>query len=702
MQRSKCGASLLAVVTLAVRAAETGPGTSPAASAGAPPRPWYGLPEMSLTHAFGADRWGDLFTLGTWQNTLDLSADGNVQKTTSPGSPDADFWSRVTSQGLTVRNQGIGIIDPRLLSLDVSARLAFQQAAQNASDVDTSQHGDITDYYFSGTFLAEKAYNGTMLASHVENTTTQSGGGSTSSQLDTQSLTLNWREDSFLRKKEIAPFFSAMLQARDDQLQETTSSAGQRFERDEDRKLVTLDGHNGFESSDLYFRYEDTDLENKRAPAASYRSRYLDLNYSMDFGAMLDQKSETHLNYNEREGSSDVKNLNFDEYLFLEHTDYFSSNYAYNFTETDSDAGDFSSHRLDGGVQYMPFLNLSTNLNVFGTRDELGSGSTESTGVYGNATYNHDLPASGRLVASLGAGTQYSDNQLQASTVPVIDAPYQAPSAFGAGASFTLEHSDVVVDTIVVVDVRGGARLETTLDVDYEVIVEGSRTRIAPLPGSAVIQPDDPLEVSYQYLVDPSLESRTDSWSCYIAGDWEWIAVTYTHDQANQTPISGQTTTLMSDQNRDELKVDLRKNWGQFEARADATGSRYRDTNLKYDELRFNEQVDYRPSYYWQLGLAANQTTTDFIETDRHSETRDYRMTGQWTSRYGWVVDGWASYRTMDDSELLPETLKEARVKIRRRWPQLDLYLQFGVGDRTRGGVETKFADVHLTAVRQF
>jgi hypothetical protein len=56
----------------------------------------------------------------------------------------------------------------------------------------------------------------------------------------------------------------------------------------------------------------------------------------------------------------------------------------------------------------------------------------------------------------------------------------------------------------------------------------------------------------------------------------------------------------------------------------------------------------------------------------------------------------------MDDSQLLPETLKEARVKIRRRWPQLDLYLQFGVGDRTRGGVDTRFADVHLTAVRQF
>ena len=718
MQGLRYGTSLLALATLAVRAETTtgpAPGTPAAASAAppaaaaapagapgtAPHRPWYALPD-ALTHTLGVDSWGDLFQVGLWQNTLDLSADGNVQKTTAPGAPDADFWSRITSEGLTVRNYGIGVVDPRLLSLDVSVRFAFEQESQDASGSGTSQSGDITDYYLIGTFLPEKPYNGSLLTSHAENVSTQSGGGTTESTLDTNSVTLNWREDSFLRTKEIAPYFSAMLQARDDRLNESTTSAGNRFERDEDRKMITLDGHNGFESSDLYFRYEDTDLQNQRVPDASYRSRYLDLSYSMDFGALLDRKSDTHLNYNERSASSDVENLNFDEYVFLQHSDYLSSNYTYNFTKTNSDSGDFSSHRIDAGVQYSPFLNVSTDLNGFGTRDQLGNGKTESYGTNGNATYNHALPASGRLLASFGAGLQYTDNQLDSAAVPVVDAPYQAPPQFGAGASFTLEHSDVIVDTIVVVDVRGGARLETTVDVDYEVIVEGGRTRIAPLPGSAVIQPNDPLQVSYQYVGDPSGKTESDSWSNYIVGDWDWIAVTFTHDQVNQKPLSGQENQQLADQNRTTLRLDLRKEWGAFRARADGTDSRYRDTNLKYDELRFNERLDYQASYYWQFGVSANQTSTDFIESDRQSDTREYRVSGTWTSKYGWLVDGWASYRTLDDNQLPSETLKEARVKIRRRWPQLDLYLQLGIGDRTRGDVDTKFADVHLTAVRQF
>ena len=142
--------------------------------------------------------------------------------------------------------------------------------------------------------------------------------------------------------------------------------------------------------------------------------------------------------------------------------------------------------------------------------------------------------------------------------VPVVDSPYQAPPELGAGAGFLLNETDVVTSTIIVVDVRGGARLPTVLGIDYEVEVEGNRTKIVPLATSPVIQAGDPLQVSYSHLMDPSLESRITSQSYFLSGDWQWIAVSLTHDTTKQEPLSGQQQALLSDQKRTALRVDLR------------------------------------------------------------------------------------------------------------------------------------------------
>jgi hypothetical protein len=166
--------------------------------------------------------------------------------------------------------------------------------------------------------------------------------------------------------------------------------------------------------------------------------------------------------------------------------------------------------------------------------------------------------------------------------------------------------------------------------------------------------------------------------------------------------LSGQQTTLLSNQDRDSLRVDLRGEWRAFAARADGTAARYRDTNLKYDELRFGQQVTYRPSYYWQVGLIASQSDTEFLETSRESQMRDIRFTAAWTTEHGLWADAFISHRTLHDSELPAETVTEGVVKVRRRWPKLDVAVSLGMGERTRGGVQTQYSDVHLTAVRQF
>lgn len=88
--------------------------------------------------------------------------------------------------------------------------------------------------------------------------------------------------------------------------------------------------------------------------------------------------------------------------------------------------------------------------------------------------------------------------------VPVLDEPHAAPPFFGPGIGFVLNNPSVVASTIVMYNARGGARIPATLGTDYEIQVNGQQTEIVILPATVVIQPGDPLLVSYSYSTAPA------------------------------------------------------------------------------------------------------------------------------------------------------------------------------------------------------
>ena len=706
MKRAACCASALAWVSLAchgVAAAADAVATPAAAAAAGGEQPsrwtWSG---GSLRQALGFGSGAGLFRLGYWQNTVDVGANGNLQSTTSSDYPDADFYSYLLSQGITFRNQGFYVLDPRLLTGDASVRVGFLQSRQDASDLGTSQQGDITDYYLSTTLFGEMPYSANLSLAHAQYTTSQAGGGTTEASNTNQRAVLYWKETSFLRTREIAPYFSASLTASKEDLDETTSNAGQQFRRDESRESLQLEGHNGFETSDLSFSLERLDLDNRAYPLGSYSDQSANVTYSLDFGTNLNLHSDTYLYYEDRTGDFDLTTLDLEQHMFLEHSEYFSSNYYYLYQSTEALIATTTAQRAAAGVQYMPFLNVTTNADVFGSKLDLDTGTIDTAGASGGVSYNHGLPGNGVLTVSANGGMQYSNSQLQASAVPVFDESYQAPPQLGAGAGFTLNHPDVITETIVVVNVRGGGRVRATEGLDYVVDVEGNRTRIVPLPTSAVIQPGDPLEVSYLYVVDPSLESRLDSYSWYVGADWDWISVALTRDVTKQVPLSGQEQTLLSDQDRTVLQVNLVGDLGAWEARGYARASHFRDTRLMYDEIMLNESVWWRPGYSWYAGLDASQSETRYPESGRRSRYFLNRLSAAWRSERGWWADGFVSYRTNEDTDLIGETILEGFVRLRRNWPQFAFSLALGVGQRDSGNVKTVYQNVLLNVTRTF
>jgi hypothetical protein len=663
---------------------------------------WWSFDQDAFLQGLGVESTNGTFGIGMWRTILDLRANGNMQQTTSPGFPDAEFYSYLTEQGITFRNLGWYLLDPRLLVGDASVRFGFQQARQDSGETRTGQGGDITDYYLNLTLLSEKPYTAMLRAARSEYVTSHSGGGTTASTVEMRGATLYWREASILREKEIAPYFSATLFGGQEDLREVTTNAGQRFERDEQRDRVRLDAHNAFLNSDLTLALEQVNLDNRIFPQASDRSRNADVTYSLDFGENLNWHADSHVHYNERTGDFDTDSLDGDVRFLFEHTAFFSSTASYLYQDSGSPLGKSTSQFASVGAQYLPFLNVTTNLDLSGSLTDLDGGTITTEGVSGGVIYDHSLPAAGTLTVSVNGALVDSDSQLDEAGVPVVDEAYQAPPELGAGAGFLLNQRDVITSTIVIVNVRDGARLPTTEGIDYVVEVLGDRTRIEPLATSAVIRGGDPLEITYVFLTDPSLKSRTTSQSYIVTTDWSWIAVTLSHDVTEQEPLDGTRSTLLSDQDRTMLQLLMRGDWNAWVGRATARVSRYRDDRLNYDEVRLNQNLTWRPSYDWQVGLDAGQSASSFVDTGRESRRYDARLSASWHSEHGWWADGYLSWRTLSDTEVEDETITEGYLRVRRNWPQLSLSCAVGMGQRDRGGVQTTYENLQINITRVF
>jgi len=221
-----------------------------------------------------------------------------------------------------------------------------------------------------------------------------------------------------------------------------------------------------------------------------------------------------------------------------------------------------------------------------------------------------------------------------------------------------------------------------------------------PLASSALMQPRDPLNISYAFLVAPNSKFRTTSGSGSVGIDWPWFGFNYSHDQSDQTPLSGTDAFLISTR-RDSGVVYVRGIWDDFQARAAASLVRYDSTELAYVERRYDVYLTYTPYANLQFNLNGNQSTTDYQLPVHTTTTNAARFDAQWS--YGpWQTSLYAGWRAYRDTQQPSETVAEAGFRIRRMWTKLDVNFVAGIQQRTRGDVVSPNAIVHVAIVRRF
>jgi hypothetical protein len=462
-----------------------------------------------------------------------------------------------------LRNVGAFILDPRLLSMNLGGSFGLsQEDGIAAADAPLRVgNGTLYDYNFDGVLLPDTPYVMSAFATRSQNRLTQGFGGQSDSTFASEGGTLELREGSLL--EEYGFFnFSALLDVRQELLQEDSAVFGSPFRRDEHRTVVRYRAHKGGETSDLDFRYEFNDVNDPLNPTDIFNSHAIRAVHSADFGPTLNRRLDSAVYYFLRTGSGPGTFISVDEGLHVDHHSDLATNYRYSFSQSDTESMVTTTNTANFGLLHRLYRRLTTSFNADGSFQNFPTGDRTIYGGHGGFAYRRALPWSGELVADSSLGFHIDDNNFTTSEIQVVDEPHTAPPIFGAGAGFFLDNTSVITSTIVIVDVRGGARLPTTVNVDYVVSQEGNRTKIIPLPGSPVIQPNDPLEVSYTYNIAPSITYSTANWNVRTGAEFSWIAAWYEHVLSDQSRLSGTAPPdFLINQNLDRFRLELRNEW---------------------------------------------------------------------------------------------------------------------------------------------
>lgn len=650
---------------------------------------------MLLSHEARAQ---PVFGLGRWGGEVELGYEQDRQVTRSPGSPDLVFNRLRNDERLDIRNQGFFFVDPRLFTGNLGLTFDLFQEHDRFDGNKEYQNGKLTGYNFDAGLLSEKPYSATIFANHSENIFNREFGGRSEVTFESRGASLRLREDSFLRDWG-APYLNATLSAREEHTLEETTSFAQRFTRDETRNITTLDVNKGFVNSDLGFRYEQTDVMDRARPQSAFQTQAANLNYSLDFGPTLNRRWDSRVYYLDRTDNSPATFLTVDEQLHIEHHQDLFTDYRYLLLRNDTQTGATTTQNGTFLVHQRLYKNLTTDYKLQGQTQDLPGGNRSYYAGQVDLNYRRSLTPDRYVFVRLGTRYQLDDNDLNVSRVNVVDEPHTAPSPLGVGVGFTLNNPFAIASTIVVLD---SSRIAATPGVDYDIVQEGDSTNIVPIVGSLVISAGESLFVSYAFEVAPSIEYSTASW--WVSGgiDFRWIAVSYGHEESDQTLIAGRDGRFLDDRRSDTAQLELRGDWGSVQARAGSTYLTLDSTRLAYARWQFSQFLAYRPQFDLLLSLNTEQSYTDYRLPERESSTHSARLSFDRFAPSGWYTTVYASTRTLHDSQQPDETLREAGLKARRSIGKLSIVPSLTWSDRERGGVATTDRRVEVKVTRRF
>ncbi|MFI4940588.1 MAG: hypothetical protein ACHP7O_09660, partial [Burkholderiales bacterium] len=559
-------------------APQSGPQPAPQSTppSGSPAKPglepsWLSLANISNLH------------LGSWSGSMGFDYLYGEQSSNSAGSGVETSSNTGLREAFRIANQGFYFLSPLLCTGNMVLTLDFDQDKSAAAGSTTTQNGRDIGYGVGLNFLSEMPYTSEISVNRTQSQILQPFGGLMVGVDQNSAILFQLLPDSIFNDLGF-PWLGATLGIHQDHNQNTTTSFGNSMLTDEKNSSLDFSLQKGFETADFGFNFQVNKQQNQIISEDNFQSKAAGLNYSLDFGPSLNRRLDANVNYMERGGVSPSTTLIDSEHLRIDHFQNLRTDYHYGFNRQTTDGVSSTTQNGTFNVNYQLFSNLGTMAGLNVSNSSLLDGSTDSYGGTVSQNYHHGLPGSGNLSLNWGAGYQLTNNNLSSSVINVLTEAHSAPNPFGAGVGFLLSNNFAVASSVVVTDVRGGQLIPVVAGIDYDLIEQNDRIKIVPLAGSLLIQPGDPLTVSYDYQADASGRSAAKTSGFGVTLDYHWISISFNREVDTQIPLGKSSTDFLESSQDNNLLLGLHGLLLGMTASADMGLENYKSTSSAYQQ----------------------------------------------------------------------------------------------------------------------
>jgi hypothetical protein len=647
--------------------------------------------------------WAQPLRLGVWDGAIEGVGDFAQQQITVSGSRSTLESTRFQEQ-LTLRNSGISVYDPRLLSLTVGGTFGLAQEDVLVDRQEFSRDGTVYGYDGVANVLSGRPYSLMLFANRNQTFLTRELAGRTETTTENRGLTL------FARRL----YVPSSLTFRQELLQDQSRTAGIVSRRDERRNIVTFEGQRGWVDTEADLRYEFVENTDDVLSELSFRSHEGSASWSRDFGSELNWRWDSRTRYFTRSGLAGLTLLTVDQLLRADHTERLSSEYRYFLARTEIAGGATTTHTGSASLRHRLYESLVTAPGLDVIVQTLPDGQKETLRGRLDLAYTKRLPKGGRLAIGLGGTSLYEDQRFNRAETFIPQESHTATTPFAL--PIALNNPFVVPDSVTVTKVAVGLLpagcvppsappLPLVLGRDFTLRTVGNVTEIVPLPCAGAtpgINPGDVIAVDYRFGVPRSLTFTSTTWRADVSIDYGWVRPFFIHEQTDQSLLSGADDRFLNDERSDTAGIEFRYEGGPMRASALGEVRRYVSDRVVYDAVRSSQFVAIAVLRGMTLSLNADESLLSFQKPSRETRTLSGRATLTYAFDAALLAEAFGEVRALNDTLLPAEVTSEGGVSARWFYRKLEVSPAFSYIQRDRGDVESREYRATIRTIRRF
>ncbi len=387
----------------------------------------------------------------------------------------SESWSRTFTSGLKFGSAG-SLYHPRLLTYQGSVRFAISRLDRGGTGADIDRNGSLDDYDFTARLFPEGSLSAFYTARRSRNRQRSRGLGDQDFTRDLQRVQVNYRN-------RLMP-----IQAR--WSWEDFSTEG-LFESQESRDNFSIEGGRSYTSGLTRITYGNEDYQNYATAVQTHTER-LDLQQNVVMGQRAQLSAALYWLeqdvFGRRVNKRATSNLRM---FFPANVSTMTRTSVYRIEEPTG-----TTERLEAemSVDHELYESLDTRLWAYGFREDNPDGRVERRDLLASLRYRKRVPF-GKIRYGFSLKDVRQDNDLEMAERSVFDAPFTFPM----DDRIALPESDIIVESIRIVDEAGVVPFVPS--VDYTVEVIGRQVNILRVP-TGQIPRNATVLVSYRFLVE--------------------------------------------------------------------------------------------------------------------------------------------------------------------------------------------------------